>query len=182
MVSFKVHNEKGFVRFLATMLAYGFFGDIINQSDKWRYLGPLRYDLSGFCQFVLNRSYHTELTITLSPHDLSQMSREGTTSSSSMNNTKHVNHGTHPTELVNASQSTGNQNNQVIQNLIAPVVAFCSRNCEICALADEHDTGKVRSSLQIKREGRYTTINCLNMPGRCAKSKFGMSPFVHLGM
>ena len=54
---------------MATMLAYGFFGDIIQQSDKWRCLGPLRYDLAGFCQFIRNTSYHSELTITLSPHD-----------------------------------------------------------------------------------------------------------------
>ena len=58
---------------MATMLAYGFFGDIIQQSDNWRCLGPLRYDLAGFCQFVRNTSYHSELTITLSPHSSAQI-------------------------------------------------------------------------------------------------------------
>ncbi|CAF3561656.1 unnamed protein product [Rotaria sp. Silwood1] len=62
-----VHNEHGFVRLMATMFSYGFFGNIIQQSDNWRLFGPLRYDLAGFCQFLLNSSYHTELIITQPP-------------------------------------------------------------------------------------------------------------------
>jgi len=184
LIFLKVHNEKGFVSFMTTMLAYGFFGDIIHQSDKWRCLGPLRYDLSGFCQFIRNKSYHSALTITLSPHDSSQISQPKTVIP--MNN---ISSETTPDshELVNTISSTANENNprdtsvEVINKLIAPALVFCSRNCEICALEEKSDHNKVHSSLQIKREGRYTTINCLNMPGRCAKSKFGMSPFVHLG-
>ncbi|UJR33624.1 hypothetical protein I4U23_021059 [Adineta vaga] len=164
-----VHNEKGFVRFLATMLAYGFFGDIIHQSDKWRFLGPLRYDVSGFCQFVLNRSYHTELTITLPSNDSSQISQEQTlTSSVALDSTTH-------------NHNQGNNSTEVIQNLIAPALAFCHKNCVTCASIDKNNPNRVQSSSQMKLQGRYTTINCLNMPCRCAKSKFGMSPFVHLG-
>ncbi|CAF1510620.1 unnamed protein product, partial [Didymodactylos carnosus] len=58
------HSERGFVRFMATMFAYGFFGNIIEQSDHWRFFGPLRYSLAGFVQFIRNKSYHTEVTIT----------------------------------------------------------------------------------------------------------------------
>ena len=35
---------------------------------------------------------------------------------------------------------------------------------------------------EIKLNGEYRTINCLNMPCRCDKSKYGMSPSVHLGI
>lgn len=161
---------------MATMLAYGFFGDIIHQSDKWRRLGPLRYDLAGFCQFIRSTSYHSELTITLSSHDSVQMS--------------------HPPPLNNGSATSSvapdcqqlitncnpiNKSTETIEKLVPPLVRFCSRNCEQCAEGENVDSSKVTSPLQIKREGRYTTINCLNMPCRCAKSKYGMSPFVHLG-
>lgn len=41
---------------MATMFAYGFFGNVIQQSDRWRFLGPLRYILSGFFSlFVVHR-------------------------------------------------------------------------------------------------------------------------------
>jgi hypothetical protein len=36
-------------------------------------------------------------------------------------------------------------------------------------------------SSKIELEGEYRTINCLNMPCRCEKSKYGISPSVHLG-
>lgn len=90
---------------MATMFAYGFFGNVIEQSENWRIFGPLRYTLSGIVQFLRNVSYNTDITIT---------------------------------QVSNKSD-------------------------------------------QIKRRGHYETINCLNMPGRCDKSKLGMSPTVHLG-
>ncbi|CAF0954470.1 unnamed protein product [Adineta ricciae] len=180
-----VHNESGFVRFMATMLAYGFFGDIIHQSDRWRCLGPLRYDLAGFCQFVRNTSYHSELTITLSPHDSARIGHpQAATSLSSVGGTSSV--APDYQRLINSSslslidECSKNKSMDTISKIVTPNVTFCSRNCVLCA-EEKADPGKVHSSLQIKREGRYTTVNCLNMPCRCAKSKYGMSPFVHLG-
>ncbi|CAF0978520.1 unnamed protein product [Adineta steineri] len=178
-----VHNEKGFVRFMATMLAYGFFGDIIHQSDKWRCLGPLRYDLAGFCQFISNKSYHTELTITLaSSSDSSQISQPEIVTLMNNTNNETTSSSIPPlTQTKDTINSTTNTSNKVLDKIVTPGLEFCRRNCEQCALVDKSHTDKVQSPLQIKCEGRYTTINCLNMPGRCAKSKFGMSPYVHLG-
>lgn len=168
----QVHNENGFVRFLATMLSYGFFGDIIHQSDKWRCLGPLRYDLAGFYQFLLNRSYHSALTITLSSPDSPQLAQAATPGAMS-----NVADSTRATE----NKQVDAELRKVARDIIAPGLAFCRRNCETCALVETNETDAARSPKQIHLEGRYTTINCLNMPCRCAKSKFGMSPFVHLG-
>lgn len=165
-----VHNENGFVRFMATMLAYGFFGDIIQQSDKWRCLGPLRYDLAGFCQFVRNTSYHSELTITLfSPESVQN------THSQTMNTTGCT------SAVAPDCQQLITQSSDTIEKLVMPRPKFCSRNCGQCSGEHDANSNKNQQPLQIKREGRYTTINCLNMPCRCAKSKYGMSPFVHLG-
>ncbi|CAF3336738.1 unnamed protein product [Rotaria sp. Silwood1] len=175
-----VHNEKGFVRFMAAMLAYGFFGDIIYQSDKWRCLGPLRYDIAGFCQFILNRSYHTELTITLSPSNSSQP-------------TSSINAGDETPVMPNSQQLTNNTDSKTIGNnhidnplkiigkIVLPASVFCRKNCEKCATEGKHHANKTDSPTPIRLEGKYTTINCLNMPCRSAKSKFGISPFVHLG-
>ncbi|CAM4929472.1 unnamed protein product [Rotaria socialis] len=174
-----VHNENGFVRFMATMLAYGFFGDIIHQSDNWRCLGPLRYDLAGFCQFLRHTSYHSELTITLSTTDQLEICDP-----QEMKSTKNENE---PPSIVSDCQQLINNNNSKLSEmnpmnkLMTPNLAFCRRNCDRCAEQNKIDTLKNNVPLQLKLDGRYTTINCLNMPCRCAKSKYGMSPFVHLG-
>ncbi len=172
----QVHNENGFVRFMATMLAYGFFGDIIHQSDQWRCLGPLRYDLAGFCQFIRNTSYHSELTITLSSHDEIQICHPQT-----MNNGSGTSSVAPDCQQLITNSNTINKSTEIVDKIIAPIMRFCSRNCETCAEEEQIDSNKNHLPLQIKREGRYTTVNCLNMPCRCAKSKYGMSPFVHLG-
>ena len=178
-----MHNEKGFVRFMATMVAYGFFGDIIHQSDKWRCLGPLRYDLAGFCQFIRNRTYHTEVTITLSPPD--SVHKYATDSIPSMNNDNSTDKekgsssiSPNPHQLVDNVEKNSTE---TMEKILKPGLVFCRRNCELCSLIDSQQTNETQLPLKIKCEGRYTTINCLNIPCRCAKSKFGMSPFVHLG-
>jgi ceramide kinase len=153
---------------MATMLAYGFFGNIIEQSSNWRCLGPLRYDLAGFCQFIRHPSYHSELTITLSSHDRVEVSHLETKSNGSGTSAVAPDN----QQLLNNKKST---------DTIEKIVKFCSKNCGKCAEEENIDLNNVHLPLQIKLEGRYTTINCLNMPCRCAKSKYGMSPFVHLG-
>jgi ceramide kinase len=113
---------------MGTTLAYGFFGDIIEQSENWRIFGPARYDLSGVFQFLRNRSYQTQLKIT------------------------------QPEEKYSSKTLINN----IDQKLFA--------------------TSKKSSlPLEIELEGEYRTINCLNMPCRCSKSKYGISPSVHLG-
>ena len=152
------------------MLAYGFFGDIIHQSDNWRFLGPLRYDLAGFCQFIRNTSYHSELTITLSSPETVQNAHSQTTNSVGGTST-----------VAPDCQQLITQSTDTIEKLVLPKSKFCSRNCGQCSDEQTINANKNQLPLQIKREGRYTTVNCLNMPCRCAKSKYGMSPFVHLG-
>ncbi|CAF1034040.1 unnamed protein product [Adineta steineri] len=136
-----VHSERGFVCFMATMLAYGFFGNIIRQSDNWRLFGPLRYNLAGFFQFLRNTSYHTELIIT------------------------------EPLEKYDSKALINNLNRHLFGNTMKWQET----------IGEKSDSEESSVPLVIKREGQYRTINCLNMPCRCEKSKYGMSPSVHLG-
>jgi len=43
------------LRYNVAMAAYGFFGDVMQDSEKLRWMGPKRYDLSGFKKFMSNR-------------------------------------------------------------------------------------------------------------------------------
>lgn len=133
---------------MATMFSYGFFGNIIRQSEDWRFLGPFRYNLSGFFQFLLNSSYHAEVIIT------------------------------QPTEKCNTKTLIDNVDRCLFGNDLKR-----RDTSDVKTVVDERIDSKDSSlPLTIKREGKYKTINCLNMSGRCDNSNYGMSPSVHLGM
>lgn len=44
-----VHDSttKGFLRYTVSLLGYGFHGDILDPSERMRFLGPSRYDIAG---------------------------------------------------------------------------------------------------------------------------------------
>ncbi|KAM4563967.1 ceramide kinase [Odontesthes bonariensis] len=52
-----VHHASALVRYSVSLLGYGFYGDILAESEKHRWMGPLRYDYSGTMVFLSNRSY-----------------------------------------------------------------------------------------------------------------------------
>lgn len=53
----RVYSDKQFQRFAMTMVSYGYFGDLLRRSEKYRWLGPKRYDLSGAQTILANQSY-----------------------------------------------------------------------------------------------------------------------------
>lgn len=42
-----VHHNNSFLRYSVSLLGYGFYGDVLGDSEKKRWLGPARYDLAG---------------------------------------------------------------------------------------------------------------------------------------
>ena len=42
-----VHSDKEFVGYNLSMLGYGYYGDLLQDSEKHRWMGPKRYDFSG---------------------------------------------------------------------------------------------------------------------------------------
>lgn len=42
-----VSNSNGLVKFYASVMSYGFLGDVAIDSEKFRWMGPKRYDYSG---------------------------------------------------------------------------------------------------------------------------------------
>jgi len=41
------HHPTALVRFSVSLLGYGFYGDVLAESERHRWMGPLRYDFSG---------------------------------------------------------------------------------------------------------------------------------------
>ncbi|XP_071776002.1 ceramide kinase [Centroberyx gerrardi] len=52
-----VHHPSALVRYSVSLLGYGFYGDVLAESEKHRWMGPLRYDYSGAMVYLSNRSY-----------------------------------------------------------------------------------------------------------------------------
>lgn len=42
-----VHSNRNLLRLYASVLSYGYLGDVIRDSEKFRWMGPQRYDYSG---------------------------------------------------------------------------------------------------------------------------------------
>lgn len=60
-----VHHNHTFLRYSVSLLGYGFYGDVLADSERKRWLGPARYDLSGAKTF-LNHNYY-EGTVSFLP-------------------------------------------------------------------------------------------------------------------
>lgn len=44
-------------------MAYGYFGDIIRESEDLRWIGPKRYDFAGIKRFMVNKWVHIVVTL-----------------------------------------------------------------------------------------------------------------------
>lgn len=42
-----VHHNNTFLRYSVSLLGYGFYGDVLADSERKRWMGPARYDFSG---------------------------------------------------------------------------------------------------------------------------------------
>ncbi|KAF7148054.1 hypothetical protein RHSIM_Rhsim03G0162800 [Rhododendron simsii] len=54
-------KEEPCIRYAATFSGYGFYGDVIRESEKYRWMGPKRYDYAGTMVFLRHRSYEAEI-------------------------------------------------------------------------------------------------------------------------
>ncbi|XP_059609819.1 ceramide kinase [Phlebotomus argentipes] len=50
-------------RLYASVLSYGYLGDIARESERLRWMGPRRYDYSGLRKFFRNRGYRGEVSV-----------------------------------------------------------------------------------------------------------------------
>lgn len=62
-------QEDRLLRFVSTFVAYGYFGDVIRESEKLRWLGPSRYDITGLNNLIKNRTYKGSVNILSSIQD-----------------------------------------------------------------------------------------------------------------
>ncbi|CAI9091992.1 OLC1v1027119C1 [Oldenlandia corymbosa var. corymbosa] len=54
-------KDEPYVRYAANFAGYGFYGDVVTESEKYRWMGPKRYDYAGTKVFLQHRSYEAEI-------------------------------------------------------------------------------------------------------------------------
>lgn len=64
-----LQEDHRILRFVSTFVSYGYFGDIIKNSDSLRWMGPKRYDVCAAQNILRHRSYSGEIKIVLSLKD-----------------------------------------------------------------------------------------------------------------
>uniref|UniRef100_A0A3Q3JXY6 DAGKc domain-containing protein n=1 Tax=Monopterus albus TaxID=43700 RepID=A0A3Q3JXY6_MONAL len=52
-----VHHNNTFLRFSVSLLGYGFYGDLLTDSERKRWMGRARYDFSGVKMFLTHHYY-----------------------------------------------------------------------------------------------------------------------------
>ncbi|KAG0568571.1 hypothetical protein KC19_6G029800 [Ceratodon purpureus] len=55
-------SEMPEVRYAASFAGYGFYGDVMRESEDLRWMGPARYDMAGFKVFMQLKSYEAEIS------------------------------------------------------------------------------------------------------------------------
>ncbi|KAI3756921.1 hypothetical protein L6452_04453 [Arctium lappa] len=58
----RTSKDEPRVRYTASFAGYGFYGDVITESEKYRWMGPKRYDYAGTKVFLKHRSYDAEVS------------------------------------------------------------------------------------------------------------------------
>ncbi|XP_028398134.1 ceramide kinase-like [Dendronephthya gigantea] len=61
-----IHSGSELLRYSVSFAGYGFFGDVMKDSEKLRWAGVKRYDISGAKIFLANRFYEGELSYLIS--------------------------------------------------------------------------------------------------------------------
>ncbi|XP_055963071.1 ceramide kinase [Sorex fumeus] len=63
-----VHHEHRLLRYSASLLGFGFYGDVIRDSEKKRWMGPVRYEFSGFKTFFTHHCYEGTVSFLPAQH------------------------------------------------------------------------------------------------------------------
>ncbi|NP_001026511.2 ceramide kinase [Gallus gallus] len=65
-----VHQNNTFLKYAVSLLGYGFYGDVLKDSEKKRWMGPMRYDYSGFKTFLSHHYYEGTISFQPAKHTL----------------------------------------------------------------------------------------------------------------
>ncbi|XP_067944520.1 ceramide kinase-like [Watersipora subatra] len=175
------HGYSGqLLRFCVSMLAYGFYGDVLRDSETFRWMGPNRYNYSGFRTFLKNKSYQADISYLPSQalqtdhHPLQDGSRCYTGCSICKSASLLDLNGSIDYDG-SISPALPDDNVDALSSLTASLTNVSLVSRQISTLSNVSPDSWTTVS------GKYIGINALTISCRCATVPEGVSPACHLG-
>lgn len=153
-----VSNETGLIKFYASCMSYGYLGDVAVDSEKFRWMGPKRYEYSGFKKFMLNRGYESEISMLLSERNSNPL--DGVVCVA---------------DCERCDESISDINRTVIKETINDDNNFGSNESY-----PTNVTAGIDEKWKIVK-GKFFMVNGANISCACSRSPNGFSKFCHLG-
>ncbi|KAF7209774.1 ceramide kinase [Nothobranchius furzeri] len=146
-----VHYGSGLVRYSVSLVGYGFYGDVLAESEKHRWMGPLRYDYSGALVYLSNRSYSG--TVQYLPADpLLSSPRD-------------------KTRCLSGCGVCAKSTERLFPNSSDSGSLYSSFTEQLSTESEDE---------WVSVEGRFKAVSLTCMSSSCAKSPQGLSPSAHL--
>lgn len=157
-----VYDESKLLRLYASVLSYGYLGDVAYQSDAYRWMGPKRYDYTGFKKIVQNKGYEGELAILSNDTAITASDGSGAMTESGYSGS---------TELTECYANC------------SVCEAYSTDN--VAALADNSPEDSKDSKDSDYRwkivNGNFFMVSGANISCACERTPKGMAPYSHLG-
>uniref|UniRef100_A0A6G1S8B1 Ceramide kinase n=1 Tax=Aceria tosichella TaxID=561515 RepID=A0A6G1S8B1_9ACAR len=185
-------QEDRLLRFVSTFVAYGYFGDVIRESEKYRWLGPSRYDLTALNSLIKYRYYDGLVRILRSkrdgtPLDLNRCHLNCGLCKQQTNNNHNNN------DENNDSEKSNNNNNHFISSSFNfdKTLLASGGGTKKDELADPDsrrqlvhggdDDGSDDDEFEIiEEDGSFVGVNAAVTACRCPQTRKGFSPGNHL--
>ncbi|KAM7494646.1 hypothetical protein LguiB_029255 [Lonicera macranthoides] len=144
------------VRYAASFAGYGFYGDVIKDSEKYRWMGPKRYDYAGTKVFLRHRSYEVEVAYL-------EVKSEKTTSSAG------------PSLGGSCRRKAFWSQTKKLERVI------CRAKCKVCNTNPvQVSTGHVRDSKWVRSKGQFLSVGAAVISNRNERAPDGLVADAHL--
>ncbi|XP_031650511.1 ceramide kinase-like isoform X1 [Oncorhynchus kisutch] len=157
-----VHHRSSLVRYSVSLVGYGFYGDVLAESERHRWMGPLRYDYSGAMVYLSNRSYAGLVQYLPADPQLSNP-RDNTRCLSGCS------------VCSKSTERLFPHSPDASSNYISHFSQFSSDSEELPLLSLPRAAGD-----WVSVEGRFKAVSLTCMSSSCPRSPLGLSPSAHL--
>ncbi|PPS07477.1 hypothetical protein GOBAR_AA13177 [Gossypium barbadense] len=146
------------VRYAASFAGYGFYGDVITESEKYRWMGPKRYDYAGTKVFLKHRSYEAEV---------GYLEVESEKDSSILDGSR----------MFSRVRSLKRKKSERI---------ICRANCDVCNTKPVYSSTRIPPAISspearwLKSKGRFLSVGAAIMSNRNERAPDGLVADAHL--